>query len=157
MGKYLTWDTSTLPKFNMEPENDGFQVRNLLFLLLPFSDSMLNFGRLPQITNLPNCLLTRPPLFSTCRARRKLSTNWAAFPAWLCAIPRRDEDHWNIAAAPGKGVLCSSLGGCESVGISQKSGMKSSKKNWNSPSWWENSYQIRQNPNPGNWMLTGKS
>ena len=27
----------TLPKFNVEPKNDGFQVRNLLFLLVPFS------------------------------------------------------------------------------------------------------------------------
>ena len=33
---------STFPKFNMEPKNDDFQVRNLLFqgFRVPFSDSM---------------------------------------------------------------------------------------------------------------------
>ena len=35
-----------LPKFNMEPKNEGFQSRNLLFPgCHPFSGSMLNFGR----------------------------------------------------------------------------------------------------------------
>ena len=34
----------TLPKFNMEPENDGFQ-KGISYSWVPFSGSMLNFGR----------------------------------------------------------------------------------------------------------------
>ena len=36
----------TLLKFKMEPKNDGFQVRNLLFHDAIFRWTMLNFGRL---------------------------------------------------------------------------------------------------------------
>ncbi len=39
------WRLGTLPKFNMEPRNHGFQVRNLLFQGAIFRWTLLNFGR----------------------------------------------------------------------------------------------------------------
>ena len=42
----LSWKmVVTLPKFNMEPKNDGFQSRNLLFQGAIFRWTMLNFRR----------------------------------------------------------------------------------------------------------------
>ena len=53
MGKFLgvcsVCIPYTLPKFNMEPKNDGFQVRNLLFQGATFRWTMLNFGRVYTI------------------------------------------------------------------------------------------------------------
>ena len=52
----------TLPKFNMEPKNDGLP-KGISYSRVPFSDSMLNFGRLPIPSTRPGYFLAEKNAF----------------------------------------------------------------------------------------------
>ena len=56
----------TLQKINIEPENDGFQVRNLLFQGVSFRWTMLNFGECIWV-----CILKNSPRCNQWHPRSK--------------------------------------------------------------------------------------